>query len=396
MNLKKIIMKKIKPILFFVDNNLEEVSHQWKKSNLSWEHEMIEFTPFVSIQETLDLIKKNEPTIIVVAYYLDGVTNGVQIVQALENGGCEGIIITNTGDNGAKLFRDTKVIKHAGKHPFGLYSAVENIKTEDFRRMSYQKNLENFEESVKNEDYELALRLIGKIKGYGYVENYVHIALDENVFRKSPEFISKVLRYFVDQREDICSQHGYWVHSVSHFYSQLWKLGMKKETREFSKISINGALELGDSNCLSRLLGVFFKESSYDDNPDDFGINEKVISLWGHPKEYEKARIKTKTFINEYSYLSWQLIFADCPVITSFTSEYQLGLIDKKNVCGLIERLRKIDPDYPLDSEIVFKKLYKKQYERLEKELKEELGGDKHEATVQKLRVALKMTESFL
>ena len=384
-------MPKMNARIFFVDNNAKEILSQWEKSKLSGNHTMIDFTPFESIKKTIALIVESKPNIIVLGHHLKESTDdvkeitGVNVLDALHEIEYPAVFISNTGGDTSTLFPHDML--SAAREGYGLYSAIESAKTNRFEYLGKEKNLKDFRECIQNKQYAQALLLMKRVKGLK-VEQYVYPVLNKETIQASHETVRGVIKYFIDQREDLCPSHGYWVHSVSHFDETMWKLGLKSELQFLLRIAILGANELSDENCCERLISKFFRYSAFNDKPSDFGITQESIEFHGTLTDYENERIKRVTFADEAEYIRFKLQFADCPCITEFTTKYQLSLINEQKVHSLINRLNKISSE-PVLFETTIKSLYKKQIQILENLLE----GEKHRAIVDKLYVALQMTK---
>ena len=124
------------------------------------------------------------------------------------------------------------------------------------------------------------------------------------------ELIEAVLQKFMDTHKDCTYKpnHGYWVHSLSHFTEYLWRLRLDHWIKEFNRVAFAGAIGFGDSNCSDRLIGDFASYSRWDDNPADFHL-DSVNTLWMNWKHagYAKVRIAAATFPSEADFLRWKL-----------------------------------------------------------------------------------------
>lgn len=379
----------MKALLFFVDNNAEEIMSLWNKSPISKSHDMVPFTPFVSIEETVDAIRKSGATIIVAGHYLDGKTTGNDVFEELRKERDEQVYISNSGDNAEKLF--PKIDNHANRDPYMLFSSIESAKsTGRFIYVGYARNEKDFETHLKDKNYEAALTCLRRIKSRFYLENYVHIVLNNEILQKeSIETIYAVLDYFIDQREDLCPEHGYWVHSVSHFYGKLWTPELKRYARSFLKIAIDGANELSDNNCCSRLVHDFFLYSQYNDDPWDFGITAHTIRFHGTLSHYEESRIKRRVFENSNEYRWFQLSFCDTPAFLEWDNDLQMSVLKEEKVRKVFEMI--FDHKFHV-FENTMGDLYKRQRSRLQKKL----GGETHDQAVKNLNRAIVFTEELL
>lgn len=385
-------MEKLQPIIFFVDNNTEEIMSLWENCHLSKNHLMISFTPFKSLEETIYLITSSKANVIILGHYLDGKITGVDVMDALKKEEYSCIYISNTGGDANKLF--PKIYNHANRDPWHLWNAVTSEKGEGGRLkyLSYDANLKNFCDSINKKNYKEGLSLMKRIKHYHHLEGYVHAILKGDYCKDSFETVESVLEYFIEQREDICPEHGFWVHSVSHFDNKLWELGLKKQLQVLLKIAITGANELNDENCSDRLIGGFFRFSEYTDNPLDYGITEKNIKFSGYLNEYGKHRIQTGVYETKEAHVLSKLQFADTPMLISWSNDYQLILLEEENIENVIQELRNIRPVDVLEVNDIKQNLYQKQLHNLESSLILENS----EKQIGILRNAIEMTKTLL
>lgn len=127
------------------------------------------------------------------------------------------------------------------------------------------------------------------------------------------ELIDAALEGFVKTRRNWYQQHGYWVHSLSHFTSHLWERRLVDWIRRLNEISFKGAIELGDSNCSDRLVGDFARYALWSDDPKDFGLTRESISWmkWSDWNRAAKLRIEAGRFESEAAWLHWKLEHAE-------------------------------------------------------------------------------------
>lgn len=376
----------MKALLFFVDNNPQEIMSQWKESNLSGNHKMVPFTPFKSVEETVSLIKSSGANIIVLGFNLtDGLPTGMDVLYRLkEVEKYPAAYISNTGGDAKKLF--PAIDKHANRDGYTLWCAVSGVKDERFLGLGYEKNLEYFNLLLNEKRYAELLPVLRRVKNFCELESYLYTVLKKNIWKESPNTIRDVLDYFIQQREDFCPQHGYWVHSVSHFNEKLWELGLIDEVQRFIKISIQGANELSDDNCSGRLIRDFFHLSKYNDCPADFGIRPERLKFYEFT-EYEKARCEECEFTSEEEYLLFQLEYADNPNLTSWSNDYQLILLEEEKIKSLVQRLNKLNNSYTFNEFML--PLYEQQCIRMMKMLK--IATD--DRAIERLNIALNMTK---
>lgn len=385
-------LQKMKARVFFVDNNAEEINKLWSESRLSGNsHTLIPFEPFTSINHTLASIEKNTANVIVLGHYLDGVTTGSDVVWALKNMKYPAVIISNTGGDSTKLFPGVKY--HADRRPWMLWNVFEGVRHDDlFEMLVFKSNADNFSKCLESGDFKQAEKLLYRIKNYGRLEPYIDKVLTSEVVKNAPEFVITALKYFLSQREDMCPYHGYWVHSTSHFYKKLWELGLRNAAIEFLRVAIQGANELSDINCISRLICDFFRYSKYNDDPKDFGITVADIGSLHSLGEYERARIQVGVLKNEAEQLIMQLSFADNALLTGWSNEYQLTILEKVKIDAMYNQLDATGYT-PIPTLAWFvRDLHQKQYDKFKKEMEQET----EDMIIKRYEKALTMTKEFL
>lgn len=238
-------------------------------------------------------------------------------------------------------------------------AAAGNGKKEN--QMSHEDKIEKMIELIKN-DPEAALHKLGNPPNYHAGEAYAYA-----VFRSelaSAEMIEAALKGFVKSRKNWHGEHGYWVHSLSHFSGHLWNRRMVGWIRKLNEIAFGGANELGDSSCSDRLVHDFPKYARFDDDPADFGLSEELLA-WAPKGQYPleiPERIKLAPFASEADLISWQLLNS------SFRNRGQQGL-DLQAMNGLVSRAN--DFAYGIvDRELIMKRI-QSEIEKFQKELAE-------------------------
>ena len=169
--------------------------------------------------------------------------------------------------------------------------------------MSKSEQLKSLIEAGKTSE---AIELVRSEKNYGEAEELVFTVLDEE--KSAPELVDAVLESFLNTRENRYQQHGYWVHSLSHFTGKLWVRRMVEWIKKFNEVSFKGANELRDSNCSSRLVNDFGQYAQFNDDPAEFHLTPENLS-WMNWKysSYAKARIEAGRFESEEAFLRWKL-----------------------------------------------------------------------------------------
>lgn len=136
---------------------------------------------------------------------------------------------------------------------------------------------------------------------YNAGEKHVYETLRGNPL---PEQLDKALEVFVGTKPKTAGSrnygggHGGWVHSLSHFTEDLWKLGRLDWVKRLNEIAFNGANELGDSNCCERLVSDFTNYATFDLDPAEFHLTPDDLRWmnWNEYHEYDKARIEHGRF----------------------------------------------------------------------------------------------------
>jgi CheY-like chemotaxis protein len=88
--------------VMFVDDEPDVINRQWCCSGCANNHELIPLEPFVSIEQTCQIVKALKPDVIFMDYDLGQGTltvNGALVIRALRQLGYKGLIVANTGGN---------------------------------------------------------------------------------------------------------------------------------------------------------------------------------------------------------------------------------------------------------------------------------------------------------
>jgi len=115
--------------ILFVDDRLGEVIRQWQLSGCASNHELLLLEPFVSIEQTCQMVNVLEPDIVLVGYGLGKPDiTGADVIRSLREGGYSGHIIANSG-GGAEQFNraGVKVDGTANRNPRDLKMVVDNL-----------------------------------------------------------------------------------------------------------------------------------------------------------------------------------------------------------------------------------------------------------------------------
>lgn len=264
--------------IFFVDDQVEEVIHQWKLSGCESLHELLPIESFDSIERTCLLVKNSNPDVILVGYGLGkyNVVTGVDVIKSIRSVCCKRTYIIANSGGGWEQFSQVAIDGIANRNPKDLNQSLRDlveIKRETLEEMSPLRGLIYFGQTKQ------AIELIQfKAENYKDAENFVFDCFQEKY--SSPELREAVLKVFLNTRVNCYPQHGYWVHSLSHFIDLLWESKMYKWIARFYEVAFKGANELGDSNCSRRLIYEFVNRAKHGENPKDFHITVNNVDSW--------------------------------------------------------------------------------------------------------------------
>lgn len=206
--------------------------------------------------------------------------------------------------------------------------------------MSERSNqLENL---VKNGKTDQAIELIRSTRDCHDGENFVVTVLREE--KSTPELVEAVLEAFLSTRKNCFHQHGYWVHSLSHFTKILWERRMDGWIKKFNEVAFKGANELQDPNCSGRLVYDFGNFAKFNDDPADFGLTPENLR-WMDVEyiTYSWARIEAGRFESEEAFLRWKLHRPEAHF--AFDSEAQTNLVDLDGIRASVRRLQELGAD---------------------------------------------------
>lgn len=218
--------------------------------------------------------------------------------------------------------------------------------------MSKRENLTEMIQAGKVDD---ALTLINSEKDYHEGESIVLAVL--RCEESTQELIDAVFEMFLNTRENRFEQHGYWVHSLSHFTKILWKKGMIDWIKKFNEVAFRGAFELNDDNCSDRLVRDFVKFANWDDDPATYGLTPDSLSWVNSDSDRMRgvmSRINASPFESEEEYLRWTMRQSD--TLTAFDFNAQMDLVNSKDIRYIIQQLKDLGADTA-------------EYDALEKEL---------------------------
>jgi len=233
-----------------------------------------------------------------------------------------------------------------------------------------------------------ATDLVQKASNYAEAEGLVSVVLRSE--KPAPKLIEAVLQVFLERKENRYEMHGYWVHSLSHFSSQLWKLRLDSWIKKFNEVAFKGANELRDSNCSDRLVSDFSRFAKWDDDPADFHLTmENLVWMDWKYFQYAKARIEAGRFESEEAFLRWKLHRPETHI--AFDGEAQTDLVNINKIRGLIKKLQELGVDVTEFSSLE-KDLLVKRLNELESDLSkatQEWLRERIEKGIQKTRKAL-------
>ena len=218
-----------------------------------------------------------------------------------------------------------------------------------------------------------AIEFVNLATDYHEGENMAAVALNEG--NCPQEVIDAALERFITTRTNRPTQHGYWVHSLSHFTKNLWSLGLKSWIKRLNEIAFTGANELKDTSCSDRLVGDFAKHASWNSLPAEYGYTEENLRWACTGKEcnpYNLARIKASPFQSEVESLRFEFGWPNrFKTMTPWTKEDgQIDVIDVEKIKGIIKKLAELG-DNTSDLADIEMRLIGQFIAQCEKELKE-------------------------
>jgi len=198
---------------------------------------------------------------------------------------------------------------------------------------------------IQNDEIGRAIVLVKNPATYRESEDYVQAVLKAD--KSTSELIDAALEGFLATRQHRNPEHGYWVHSLSHFTNVLWERGLTDWIKKFNEVAFRGAIELYDPNCSSRLVGDFAYYAKWDDDPVDFHLDLVEQIPWedwelkGLAKEIE--RIKQGKFASEVEFLTYK--FNQTKGNSEYDFDVHLQLVNIEKLQKIIERMQVIGAD---------------------------------------------------
>ncbi|MBT3210794.1 MAG: hypothetical protein HN345_02160 [Planctomycetaceae bacterium] len=245
---------------------------------------------------------------------------------------------------------------------------------------------------IQGEQIKQAIELVQDAYDYHESEHFVFTVLKEE--KSTPELVEAVLEAFLRTRENHRVQHGYWVHSLSHFTDILWERRMVDWIKKFNEVSFKGAIELHDTNCSDRLVCDFGRYARFNDDPADFYLTPDNLSWMNWEfNEYAKERIETGRFESEEAFLRWKYNWKlqRPEKLIKFDYDLQTDLVDIEQIRSLIQKLQELGADISKFNDLE-KDLLTKHLSKLESELSEteqDWRREGLEKAIQKTRAAL-------
>lgn len=190
-----------------------------------------------------------------------------------------------------------------------------------------------------------AINLVKSPMSYRDSEDLVRVVLEDE--KSTPELIEAALEGFLATRQHRKPEHGYWVHSLSHFTHVLWEKGLTDWVKKFNDAAFRGAIELDDSNCSARLVYDYTNRAKWDDNPADFHLDLVEQVPWedweqeGLTKEIEQ--IKMGKFASEEQFLTYK--FDRVKDNPGYDYHVHLQLVSIEELKTIIDRMQAIGMD---------------------------------------------------
>jgi hypothetical protein len=281
--------------VLFIDHQDARISDFWNEIGKEFSEsfgdsferyfQIIPFSKFSSEQDTMDTILAVRPDIIVLGIGLGVASpNGVELAQKLDQFQkkyelLNYYIFANTdGDPSEFVVKGTAAVcgscKWNPSRTLNLFIKVhtDTLTYNDGRLYPMSIMQKRFSESFstgysgeKLHELESCIRQ--------------HLS-NESVFADE----SQLFQDFIKVRKNTNPQHGYWVHSLSHFDNKLWELGKIEVIKKLYCETVQGAIISHDLNCLGRIISVFKENYSPTLGPkDEFGFSsenlDKLIAI---------------------------------------------------------------------------------------------------------------------
>ncbi|MBP9821845.1 MAG: hypothetical protein KBC81_00110 [Candidatus Pacebacteria bacterium] len=232
-----------------------------------------------------------------------------------------------------------------------------------------------------------AVEMIRGVKDYHDAERIAVALLDDQ--SSTPELLDVALQAFLDSREDRYQEHGYWVHSLSHFTNRLWARRLDGWIKKFNEVAFKGANELRDSNCSSRLVDDFAKFAKFTDDPAEFHLSSDNLR-WMEWKYAgcAKVRIEAGRFETEEAFLRWKLGQSEAYKCNSVND---VTIVSVEPVLATGQRLQELGAD-AVEVSVLVKGLLTSHLSQLEKAItssSSDWSREMLEKAAQRVRAAL-------
>lgn len=203
--------------------------------------------------------------------------------------------------------------------------------------------------------------------------------------------LDAALEIFLSSREDRREQHGFWVHSLSHFSGKLWERRLIDWIKRFNEVAFRGAAELGDFNCVDRLVDDFMEHARWDDNPADFHLSLDMELPHDSLNRFAEARIAAGAFESEAAALRFELRHA-ADRFKRWDSACQCDLLSVDQLQAVVQRLKELGEDV---GDLV-KRLVAKQLNELEAELAQKRARNAPEWKIEELEKGVEKSRAQL
>lgn len=178
---------------------------------------------------------------------------------------------------------------------------------------TFKETLQTFVQMIRTgNEFDARGILFDPTLDYAQREELVKATLNEK--GASDDLIEVALWNFLFRKPKTALEHGYWVHSLSHFTKTLWqrrsRWAVEDCLKDLMQAAFQGALELGDANCCNRLVNDFVKNAKWDDDPAAFHLTPENLT-WMDWKWFPgaKERIQARRFASEEAFLAWKKEF---------------------------------------------------------------------------------------
>ena len=289
-------------IIMFVDDRMDEIKQQCAQAGFGDRHTVLHLQPFVSIEQTCCDVKELGPDIVLVGYGLGAKdVTGADVVRALRKEGYRGIIFANSG---GPIEQFSGVLyDNAERRGYGINEAIQRFENQIIRNIRDQINRVNSDDAQASISY---------LHDYILEEKIVDLVLRECC---KLEVIETALKCFARSQPKNPNEHGYWVHSLSHFTSALWQ---RRTEASFDTLlkdlyfrAFDGAVKTGNYNCCVRLIRDFSNYADWDDDPAAFHLTPDVLKgikeiEWVKSDEPIKALINHGPFKSGAEFEAWK------------------------------------------------------------------------------------------